>query len=159
MIADEIYREVILDHHKHPRGVAPLDAYNASSSGMNPSCGDEVEIRLRIEGDTVRDVQVASRGCAVSTAAGSMLAEQVKGRDVNTLRALAADLREMLKTGELPASEHLGDFEALAGVSRFPVRVKCAMLPIAAMAQALEAYASSGKAEATGVSTEEATQT
>ncbi len=142
MSSDELYREVILDHHKNPRGTEPLHACNAESSGMNPSCGDEVSIRLDIEGTKVVAVEVHSKGCAISTASGSMLAETVRGLDLDTLQDLAATVRNMLKTGELSEDADIGDFEALLGVSRFPVRVKCAMLPIATLLQAIEGYRS-----------------
>jgi nitrogen fixation NifU-like protein len=138
MSSEDLYREIILDHHKHPRGAAPLAACNASSTGMNPSCGDEVSIRLNIEGDKVEGAEVISKGCAISTASGSILAEKVSGMHLAEVRKLAETVREMLKTGQVRDDTDLGDFEALGGVSRFPVRVKCAMLPIAAMLQALD---------------------
>ncbi len=137
MSSDDLYREIILDHHKHPRGTDHPHICNASSSGMNPSCGDEVTIRLNIEGDRIREAQVQSKGCAVSTASGSILAQKIPGMRVEDVRALAETVREMLKTGDVREGFDLGDFEALSGVSRFPVRVKCAMLPIAAILQAL----------------------
>lgn len=140
MITDELYREVILDHHKHPRNAAPLSSYNASSSGMNHSCGDEVEVRLRIEDGKIVDVQVSTKGCAVSCASGSMLAEQAKGLSVDALRDLTSQMQQLLKTGQIDDTAALGDFEAMAGVSRFPVRIKCAMLPVAAVLQALNEF-------------------
>jgi nitrogen fixation NifU-like protein len=105
---------------------------------MNPSCGDEVSIRLNITGDKVQAAEVHSKGCAISTASGSMLAEKIPGMNMTDVRALAGDVRELLKTGHVMDGADLGDFEALSGVSRFPVRVKCAMLPIAALLQALD---------------------
>ena len=154
MSSDELYREVILDHHRNPRGREHLDACNAESSGMNPSCGDEVSIRLNIDGGKVVGVEVQSKGCAISTASGSMLAETAKGLDLNALKDLAAMVRNMLKTGELEEGTNIGDFEALLGISRFPVRVKCAMLPIATLLQAVEAYHGDGDASS-AISTEE----
>ena len=152
-IEDELYREVILDHHKHPRKAAPLSSYSAASSGMNPSCGDEVEVRLRIENQTVTDVQIKTRGCAVSCSSGSMLAEQAEGLSVDALRDLISRMRQLLKTGQSDDKTNLGDFEAMAGVSRFPVRIKCAMLPLTAALQALDAYAKD--TAGSSVSTEE----
>ncbi len=139
MSFDDLYREVILDHHHHPRCTDPIAHANAHSSGMNPSCGDEVTIHLDIREDAVRGVQVAGRGCAISTAAGSMFADRLAGMTTEEVRSLAAAVRQMLTTGSIPAGIDLGDLEALLGVSRFPVRVKCAMLPIAT---ALDAVAS-----------------
>jgi nitrogen fixation protein NifU and related proteins len=140
MTTDELYREVVLDHHKHPRNAAPISSCNAASSGMNPSCGDEVDVCLRIEDGTVAEVRVSTKGCAVSRASGSMLAEQAKGLSVDGLRELTAQMQQLLKTGHVDDGADLGDFEAMAGVSRFPVRVKCAMLPVAAVTQALDEY-------------------
>lgn len=145
MSADELYREVILDHHKNPRGRDHLESCNAASSGMNPSCGDEVSIRLHIDGRKVVGVEVDAKGCAISTASGSMLAERAKGLDIDALQDLAAVVRNMLKTGELSEDTSIGDFEALLGVSRFPVRVKCAMLPIATLLQAIDAFRESSE--------------
>lgn len=154
MSSDELYREVILDHHKNPRGTQPIHVCNAASSGMNPSCGDEVSIRLKIEHQKVVDVEIQSKGCAISTASGSMLAETARGLALSELKDLAAVVRNMLKTGELKDNNDIGDFEALLGVSRFPVRVKCAMLPIATLLQAVDAYDHGGEA-ALSVTTEE----
>ena len=154
MSADELYREVILDHHKNPRGREHLSACNAASSGMNPSCGDEVSIRLDIDDGKVVGVEVDAKGCAISTASGSMLAERIQGLRLGDVQDLAAVVRDMLKTGNLKDGVDIGDFEALLGVSRFPVRVKCAMLPIATMLQALETYSDKNEAT-TPVTTEE----
>jgi len=137
MSFDDLYREVILDHHHHPRCTAPLDRANAHSSGMNPSCGDEVTVHLDIREDAVRGVQVAGRGCAISTAAGSIFADKLEGMTTEEIKALAEAVREMLTTGAVPERTDLGDLEALIGVSRFPVRVKCAMLPIATTLEAV----------------------
>ncbi len=141
MKLDDLYRDVILDHHRHPRGCHPLHHANASSSGLNPSCGDEVTVNLDIQGGSIAEIQVEGRGCAISTAAGSMLAERAKGLTVDELRGMTESLREMLKTGKLPEGLEIGDMEALQGVSRFPVRVKCAMLPLVTVMQAVDAFA------------------
>jgi len=137
---DELYRDVILDHHQHPRGARPLDKSNADSSGLNPTCGDDVTVKFLIVDDTIAEVEVQGHGCAISTAAGSMFAERVKGMRLDDLKSLIQGLRTLLKTGEIPPDLELGDLEALAGVSRFPVRVKCAMLPLATAEQAIAAF-------------------
>lgn len=140
MKLDDLYRDVILDHHRHPRGSHTLDQANATSAGLNPSCGDEVTVNLNIQGGSIAAIQVAGKGCAISTAAGSMLAERAKGLTVEELRGMTESLREMLKTGQVPADVDIGDLEALQGVSRFPVRVKCAMLPLVTAMQAVDAF-------------------
>jgi nitrogen fixation NifU-like protein len=136
-VQDELYREVVLDHHRRPRGRAPLARVDASARGLNPVCGDEVELRLTLDGDEVAGVQVSGRGCAICTASGSMLAELVPGQSVGEVLAVADGFRALMHGRDLPAAIDLGDLEALAGVSRFPVRVKCAMLPWVTLENAL----------------------
>jgi nitrogen fixation NifU-like protein len=129
---DTLYREVVLDHHRHPRGNRRLDVFDAEAAGQNPSCGDEVSLQLRLDGDRIADVAVRSRGCAIATASGSMLAEIVRGRTLDEARLLADAFRAALR-GDAAAPDvdlgDLGDLEALTGVRKFPVRVKCALLP------------------------------
>ncbi len=147
MNTDELYRDIILDHHKHPRGNTSLEAFNAASFGMNPSCGDEVEIKLNIQNDTVEGVQVISRGCAVSVASGSILAESAIGLKLSVLKDMALNVQKMLQTGQTETNFDPGDFEALMGVRRFPVRVKCAALSIAAIIKAIESFETGCKSQ------------
>ncbi len=126
---DELYREVILDHHRHPRGRKPLDHPDVEAAGVNPSCGDEVTLQLELDGDRIADVAVLGRGCAVSTASGSMLAELIRGRTVEEARRIAERFREVMHGEAAPEAVDLGDLEALTGVRKFPVRIKCALLP------------------------------
>jgi nitrogen fixation NifU-like protein len=151
---DELYRDVILDHHQNPRGAKNLHQSNADSSGVNPTCGDDVTVRLLIVDDQVKDIEVQGHGCAISTASGSMFAERAKGMRLDELKQLTETMGELLKTGEIPADQELGDMEALAGVSKFPIRVKCAMLPLATAKQAIEAFEQK-RAFAATVTTEE----
>ena len=140
MSFDELYRDVILDHHRNPRGAGPIHECNADSAGMNPTCGDEVTVKLHIADEKVAEIQVTGHGCAISTASGSMFAERAKGMPLEDLKRLTESMRRLLKTGEIPVNEELGDLEALAGVSKFPIRVKCAMLPLVTARQAIEAF-------------------
>ncbi len=126
---DSLYREVVLDHHRHPRGNRKLPVFDVEASGQNPSCGDEVSLQLRLEGDRIADVAVCSHGCAISTASGSMLAEIVRGLTVSEARRLADVFRAAMHGDAVPDAIDLGDLEALTGVRKFPVRVKCALLP------------------------------
>ena len=102
---------------------------NLEASGVNPSCGDEVTLQLEIEGDRIKEVAVLGRGCAVSTASGSMLAEIIRGRTVDEARQIAEVFKEMMQGEDIPEELDLGDLEALTGVRKFPVRIKCALLP------------------------------
>ena len=126
---DDMYREVILDHYRSPRGKKPLDKANVLSDGTNPSCGDEITLSAQVNGGMVEDIHVDCKGCAISVASGSMLAEAVKGRSLDEVRKIAQAVRKILK-GEVDAElpEELEDIESLRGVRRFPVRIKCALL-------------------------------
>ena len=126
---DALYREVVLDHHRHPRGNRRLERADVEAAGQNPSCGDEVSLQLRLDGDRIADVAVCSQGCAISTASGSMLAELIRGRTLAEARQLADTFKGALHGDEAPTEIDLGDLEALTGVRKFPVRVKCALLP------------------------------
>jgi nitrogen fixation NifU-like protein len=136
-MADDLYREVLLDHYHDPRGRDPITGVTATASGDNPLCGDECDVRVRLAGDRIEAVQVEGRGCAISVAAGSILAELVEGLTVDDARSLTEALRGLLRGEPVPDDLDLGDLEALAGVQRFPMRVKCAMLPWVTLVQAL----------------------
>ncbi len=138
---DDLYREVVLDHHRRPRGREPLARVDASARGFNPLCGDEVEVRVALDAGCVAGVQVAGRGCAICTASGSMLAELAPGRAVAEVHRLAEGFRDLMHGRRLPPDLDLGDLEALGGVARFPVRVKCAMLPWVTLEDALRSHA------------------
>jgi len=126
---DELYREVVLDHHRRPRGAQPLDRVDLSACGNNQLCGDTVELQLTLDGDRVAAAAVQSHGCAIATASGSMLAELVRGRTLGEARRLAAAFQSLLRGEPVPTDLDLGDLAALSGVRKFPVRVKCALLP------------------------------
>jgi nitrogen fixation NifU-like protein len=117
---DQLYREVILDHYRNPRGHGLLDAPDAQADGQNPLCGDEVTVSVRFDGDTITDVGFEGRGCAISQAATSMLTEIVVGRT-------AADVARM------PKEELLEEI----GIPLSPVRLKCAILGLGVLKVAL----------------------
>lgn len=144
---ENLYREVILDHHRSPRGARALEAPDAEASGRNPSCGDEVTLQLALDGDLITGVGVISRGCAISTASGSMLAELIEGRTLAEAGELAAEVRRGLKGDDFPSGDDLGDLDALEGVKKFPLRVKCALLPWITLLEALVARAENRPAE------------
>jgi nitrogen fixation NifU-like protein len=142
---DDLYREVILDHYRNPRRRGRLVNPDAQAEGQNPLCGDEITVDLAIEGDRVTDVAVTGRGCSISQASASMMAEAINGKTIAQIQDLAHRFKVMMEIesgtprgDEADAGRVLGDLEALAGVRRFPVRIKCADLPWATLAQALE---------------------
>ena len=119
---DQLYREVILDHYKNPRGHGVMEDADADAEGMNPLCGDEVTIYVRFgeDSDTIDEVKFSGRGCAISQAATSMLTEMVKGRTATEVGALDKD--ELLEE---------------IGIQLTPVRLKCAMLGLTTLKIAL----------------------
>lgn len=138
MSLDELYREVILDHYRSPRNKGKLDDATVVVELKNPVCGDEITLYLKLAGGVVEAVSFEGRGCSISQASASMMTQIVRGKTL----AEALDLVERFKgmvRGELSAAEvDLGDLEALQGVSKFPVRVKCAVLAWEALKRGLE---------------------
>jgi len=127
-VLDELYRELILDHYKHPRHRDPLPSPDVVAEGYNPLCGDEIEMQLDFDGDTLADLSIRGRGCSISQASGSMMSDLVAGKSVGEIRRLSDEFKQMLTDEDAPAPEDLGDLEALHGVAKFAVRVKCATL-------------------------------
>ncbi len=137
---EDLYREIILDHYRSPRNRGELPAPPAVvAQGHNPLCGDEITVYLQLDGDRVSDVKVDGQGCSISQSSASMMSQAIKGRTVDEVRALVKRFKGMMSiedaedtngdNAEAPASEvSLGDLEALQGVVKFPVRIKCATL-------------------------------
>ena len=125
---DELYRELILDHYRNPRHGEPIEGADVVAEGYNPLCGDEVELRLDFEDGMVRDVSVHGRGCSISQASGSMLTDAVIGKPIPQVERMIGLFTKMLTDAGSAVPAELGDLEALQGVAKFPVRVKCATL-------------------------------
>jgi len=136
---DDIYREVIMDHYRSPRGKKPVDRADIASGGTNPSCGDEIELQVEMDDDNVvKNIHVGCRGCAISVASGSIMAEILKGKSLTEARRIADLVRRMLKGEKVDIPEDLGDLDALRGVQKFPVRLKCALLAWATFIEGLK---------------------
>ena len=153
---DELYREVILDHHRRPRGRDALTMpLAARAEGRNPSCGDELSLELACDGDAIAEAAVHCRGCAIATASCSILAELVPGRTSAEVRELAESFRRAMHSadGELADDLNPGDLEVLTGVRKFPARIKCALLPWITLLAALDAR-DGGATDATATTTE-----
>ena len=134
-VDDDLYREIILDHFRHPRRKGTVAGADRVVEATNPLCGDEIDLSLRLDGDAVADIAFDGRGCSISQASASMLCEAVAGMETAAARSLAERFRGMLQgAGE---TDDLGDLEALRGVRAYPVRVKCATLAWNALLQAL----------------------
>ena len=136
---DELYSEAILDHARTPRWEAPIDCPDGTGDAVNPFCGDEAHFQLAVDGPEIRGVGMQTVGCSINRAAGSMLAQALSGLSLDCAGVLAADYRALM-AGEDLGDERLGDLGELAlmvGVRRFPVRVKCALLALTAVEDAL----------------------
>lgn len=140
---EDLYREIILDHYRSPRNRGELPTPPAAvARGHNPLCGDEITVYLQVDGDQVTDVKVGGQGCSISQSSASMMTQAVKGHSVDEVRALVRRFKGMMSIetedelstgadGDEAAAEpppSLGDLEALQGVVKFPVRIKCATL-------------------------------
>jgi nitrogen fixation NifU-like protein len=145
---DEIYRDVVLDHYRSPRGRTPLASPDVRTEGTNPLCGDEVTLELKFEGDIISEVAVKGRGCSISVASGSMLAELLPGKTREEAARILAAFRSLMHGQKPPDGPDLGDLDALEGVNKFPVRVKCALLAWTTLEEAL----SGGGPKAKGIS-------
>ena len=159
---EDLYREIILDHYRNPRNRGELDSPPATRvEGFNPLCGDEVVLYLDVEGGTVRDIRIGGQGCSISQSSASMMSSAVKGKTLDEVRALSRAFKGMMSIheqsldgdgldgdGAEPATAEddnvkLGDLEALRGVVKFPVRIKCATLSWNTLLQGLDEQVSS----------------
>ena len=142
---DELYRQVILDHYRNPRRRGSLSGPHIHAEGLNPSCGDEFSLDLQIEDGLIKDAAIQGQGCSISQASGSMMTDVIVGKTVDEARELTATFKLMMGIDEgddpldpdRPGSV-LGDLEALQGVKKFPVRIKCADLPWTTLTDALD---------------------
>lgn len=139
MRLEQIYQDVILDHYKHPHRRGLREPFGAEVHHVNPTCGDEVTLRVAVAGDQVVDVSYDGQGCSISQAATSVLADQVIGRTVGDAVKTVEAFTEMITSrGTIGGDEDiLGDGIAFAGVSKYPARVKCALLGWLAFKDAL----------------------
>lgn len=135
---DELYQDLILDHHKHPRCQGCLSDPNASSTLYNPLCGDKINLTLAIKDNKIADIGFVGQGCSISQASASMMAESLKGRAVSEAKQ-SLDLFVAMIKGEKTVEEcdALGDLVALAGVRKHSARIRCAMLAWEALGQCL----------------------
>jgi nitrogen fixation protein NifU and related proteins len=127
---DSLYQEIILDHYKHPRHGGLRDPYEAEVHHVNPTCGDEVTLRVHLADGTVEDVSYDAVGCSISQASASVLTELVIGKKIDDAMEIHQTFLTLMQgKGEVEADEDvLEDAVAFAGVAKFPARVKCALL-------------------------------
>jgi nitrogen fixation NifU-like protein len=141
-ITDDLYREIILDHYTCPRHKGRLETATHRLEGVNPSCGDTVELDLEVREGRVVEVGFVGEGCSISMASASMLAEAVRGQTLDQVRLLADTFKARLLTKkgipEPPEGVEIGELEALDGVRAYPVRIKCALLAWNTLLEAIE---------------------
>ena len=151
---EDLYREIILDHYRTPRNRGELPTPPAVvAQGHNPLCGDEITVYLQVDGDVVNDIKVDGQGCSISQSSASMMSQAIKGHSVDEVRGLVRRFKGMMSIedagdgdgdgdgDERPAASSglaLGDLEALQGVVKFPVRIKCATLAWNTLLDALD---------------------
>jgi nitrogen fixation NifU-like protein len=143
---EELYREVILDHYRSPRNRGHLESPDAKAEGVNPLCGDELNVELNFSDGVVSDVAVEGQGCSISQSSASMMTEAIKGKTRDEIDQLVKRFRTMMSLDESDDSgldperpgAVLGDLEALQGVRKYPVRIKCASLGWNTLMEALE---------------------
>ena len=122
----ELYQQVILDHNKRPRNRGKLPQANRVAHGDNPTCGDQCNVYLRLDGDRIADISFDGSGCAISQASASLMTTQLRGKNAAEAEKLYEQFRHIVTTGEMP--EEISDLAAFAGVHTFPARIKCATL-------------------------------
>jgi nitrogen fixation protein NifU and related proteins len=130
MSIDSLYQEIILDHYKSPHHAGLREPFDTEVLHVNPTCGDEIRLRVRVDDGVVEDVSYAAQGCSISQAAASVMADLVIGRKVDEGMALHEEFLAMMQGGGSvePNEERLEDGIAFAGVAKFPARIKCALL-------------------------------
>jgi nitrogen fixation protein NifU and related proteins len=144
-LLDSLYKEIILEHYKSPRNRGELPDATHREEGLNPSCGDELELHLRVDDGHVADVKFSGQGCAISQASASMMTEAVKGQTVERALELSGLFKDMIH-GKPPADD-LGDLQTLQGIAKLHARVKCATLSWVTLDAALKRPAGEGRTE------------
>ncbi|MBU6495023.1 MAG: SUF system NifU family Fe-S cluster assembly protein [Acidobacteria bacterium] len=140
---NDLYREIVMDHYRTPRNRGELPTPPAQrADGHNPLCGDEISVYVLINGDVIEDIKLTGHGCSISQASSSMMSAAVKGRSLEQTRELVARFKELMTSETADSSDQalreLGEIAALSGVSKFPVRIKCATLAWNTLTQALD---------------------
>ncbi len=140
---DDLYREIILDHYRTPRNRGELEPPAVRVEGFNPLCGDEITVYLNVTDGVVTDIKLTGQGCSISQASSSLMSAAVKGKSVDDARAVIATFKDLMMgpsdVEHSPAElRKMGELAALAGVVKFPVRIKCATLAWNTLTQALD---------------------
>jgi len=138
MQLDELYRRVIMDHFKNPRNRGTMDEDSVTVNLNNPTCGDRIQLQLQVENGVVKLAKYTGEGCSISMSSASMMTDAVRGKTLDEALGLAEKFSAMMQ-GQPVEFEEYEDLEALAGVSKFPARIKCATLAWNALRKGIEA--------------------
>jgi nitrogen fixation NifU-like protein len=134
-----LYQQLILEHYRNPRNKSELEEKSVEIHMANPVCGDEIRLQLRIEGDEIAEAKFVGQGCSISQAAVSMMTTLLEGRTLDDAEKLSRRFTELMHgDAEAAKDRSLGDLRALQGVSKFPVRIKCALLGFDALQEAIK---------------------
>lgn len=145
---DDLYRELILEHYRSPRGRGAIDPVTVAVDQTNPMCGDEIHLELRIEDDRIAALGHTGQGCSISQGSASMMSEVVTGLTTGEALDLVEHFRQVMHRNAQPDEDRLGDAVALEGTAQFPARVKCALLSWMALKDALLQHAATTAKEA-----------
>ncbi|WP_042461765.1 Fe-S cluster assembly sulfur transfer protein SufU [Neobacillus dielmonensis] len=135
---DALYRRVIMDHYKKPRNRGVLEDSSLTINMNNPTCGDRIQLTMKVDEGIVKDARYDGEGCSISMSSASMMTEAIKGKKVEDALKMATLFSDMMQGKDLDDNLDLGDIEALQGVSKFPARIKCATLAWKAMEKGLK---------------------
>ena len=148
---EDLYKEIVIDHYRSPRNRGELETPPAQhAEGLNPLCGDEVHVYVQVEDDVITDIAIGGQGCSISQASASMMSAAIKGKSLAEVGELSTAVKSMMSIHEQaledddsgvlpePPDVELGDLEALKGVVKYPVRIKCATLGWNTLAEALQ---------------------
>ena len=138
MQLDELYRRVIMDHYKNPRNRGTLDEDSVTVSLNNPTCGDRIQLQLKVENGVVKLAKYTGEGCSISMSSASMMTDAIRGKTLDEALGMAEKFSAMMQGQPVEFGEY-EDLEALSGVSKFPARIKCATLAWNALRKGIEA--------------------
>ncbi len=135
-----VYNEIILEHNQYPFNKKELSKYTIVEEGVNPSCGDQIKLFVLIENEKIEDISFIGQGCSISTASSSILTSTVKGMKIKEVEELIKSTIEYIKTGKTEGMEKIEntDIVAFENIHKFPVRIKCALLPWITLNEALK---------------------
>ena len=152
MALDDMYKEVILDHYKHPRNKREMPDAELRSTANNPLCGDEITVYAHVADGSVADIAFQGAGCSISQSSASMMTEAVLGKTVDQAKELTTEFRSMMAGDAEPDEAVFGDLVSLKGVVKYPIRIKCAVLSWDVLQEALDGkgVATDSRAHAVG---------